>query len=118
MGPAGQARVRSDSCWPSASGGIFSTRITSYNVCYTKLLRTIGGVEFHWIPDVGDVALVADMSSTILSRPLDVRRFGVIYAGAQKNIGPSGVTVVIVREDLLDRVQADTPSIFNYRLQA
>lgn len=80
--------------------------------------ETIGGVEFHWVPDVGDIPLVADMSSTILSRPLDVRRFGAIYAGAQKNIGPSGITVVIVREDLLDRARTDTPSIFNYRLQA
>lgn len=80
--------------------------------------ETIGGVEFHWIPDVGETPLVADMSSTILSRPLDVRRFGVIYAGAQKNVGPSGVTVVIVREDLLDRARADTPSVFNYRVQA
>jgi phosphoserine aminotransferase len=80
--------------------------------------ETIGGVEFHWIPDVGDVPLVADMSSTILSRPLDVKRFGVVYAGAQKNIGPSGLTVVIVREDLLDRARADTPSVFNYRVQA
>ena len=80
--------------------------------------ETIGGVEFHWVPDVGDIPLVADMSSTLLSRPLDVRRFGVIYAGAQKNIGPSGITVVIVREDLLDRARTDTPSIFNYRLQA
>jgi phosphoserine aminotransferase len=80
--------------------------------------ETIGGVEFHWIPDVGDVPLVADMSSTILSGPLDVKRFGVIYAGAQKNIGPSGITVVVVREDLLDRARADTPSILNYRLQA
>ena len=62
--------------------------------------ETIGGVEFHWVPDSGDVPLVADMSSTILSRPLDVSRYGVIYAGAQKNIGPAGLTVVIVREDL------------------
>ena len=64
--------------------------------------ETIAGVEFHFIPD-GDAPLVADMSSTILSRPIDVSRFGVIYAGAQKNIGPAGITVVIVRNDLLDR---------------
>ncbi len=63
--------------------------------------ETIGGVEFHWVPDVGAVPLVADFSSTILSRPIDVSRFGIIYAGAQKNIGPSGVTLVIVRDDLL-----------------
>lgn len=63
--------------------------------------ETIGGVEFHWIPDTGDVPLVADMSSTILSRPIDVSKFGLIYAGAQKNIGPAGLTIVIVRDDLL-----------------
>ena len=63
--------------------------------------ETIGGVEFPFVPDSGDVPLVADMSSTILSRPIDVSRFGVIYAGAQKNIGPAGLVVVIVRDDLL-----------------
>jgi phosphoserine aminotransferase len=80
--------------------------------------ETIGGVEFHWVPDVGDVALVADMSSTILSRPLDVGRFAVIYAGAQKNIGPAGLTIVIVREDLLGRAAASTPTLLNYQAQA
>src|SRR5688572_4372877 len=69
--------------------------------------ETIRGVEFLDIPDVGDVPLIADMSSTILSRPIDVSRFGLIYAGAQKNIGPSGIVVVIVREDLLARCPAD-----------
>nr|MDJ0919310.1 3-phosphoserine/phosphohydroxythreonine transaminase [Woeseiaceae bacterium] len=64
--------------------------------------ETIAGVEFHYVPE-SDVPLVADMSSTILSRPIDVSQFGVIYAGAQKNIGPAGITVVIVRKDLLDR---------------
>lgn len=76
--------------------------------------ETIRGVEFHEIPDVGGVPLIADMSSTILSRPLDVSRFGLIYAGAQKNIGPSGIVVVIVREDLLARCPADLPKIFNF----
>lgn len=80
--------------------------------------ETINGVEFHWIPDTGEVPLAVDMSSTLLSRPIDVSRFGVIYACAQKNIGPAGLTVVIVREDLLDRARNDTPSVFNYRLQA
>jgi len=80
--------------------------------------ETIGGVEFHDIPDVGDVPLVADMSSTILSRPIDVSRFGVIYAGAQKNIGPAGLTVVIVRDDLIGEVVASTPSMFNYQVLA
>src|SRR5690606_2343765 len=61
--------------------------------------ETVFGVEFHSIPSVSDAPLVADMSSTLLSRPIDVSRFGVIYAGAQKNIGPAGLAIVIVRED-------------------
>lgn len=76
--------------------------------------ETIQGVEFHFIPEVGDVPLVADMSSTILSRPIDVSKYGLIYAGAQKNIGPAGLTVVIIREDLLDKSLPNTPTIFNY----
>jgi phosphoserine aminotransferase len=80
--------------------------------------ETIGGVEFHDIPDTGDVPLVADLSSTILSRPLDVSRFGVIYAGAQKNIGPAGLVVVIVREDLLGRGRADLPTVFDWQAMA
>jgi phosphoserine aminotransferase len=76
--------------------------------------ETIGGVEFLSVPDVGDVPLVADMSSTILSRPIDVSRFGVIYAGAQKNIGPAGLVVVIVRDDLLGRARPDTPTVFDW----
>jgi phosphoserine aminotransferase len=80
--------------------------------------ETIGGVEFHEIPDTGDVPLVADMSSTILSRPIDVSRYGLIYAGAQKNIGPAGLTVVIVRDDLTGSTLPGTPSMFDYRLHA
>jgi phosphoserine aminotransferase len=80
--------------------------------------ETIGGVEFPFIPETGDVPLVADFSSTILSRPLDVTRFGLIYAGAQKNIGPAGLTIVIVREDLLGRARPATPSIWNYQKMA
>lgn len=80
--------------------------------------ETIGGVEYFDDPDVGTTPLVADMSSTLLSRPLDVTRYGVIYAGAQKNIGPAGLVLVIVRRDLLDRVRADTPSILDWRLNA
>ena len=80
--------------------------------------ETIRGVEFHTIPDVGDVPLVADMSSTLLSRPLDVSRFGLIYAGAQKNIGAAGLVVMIVRDDLLARCPKDLPKIFNYAEQA
>ena len=78
--------------------------------------ETIGGVEYQWTPDIGDLPLVADMSSHLLSRPVDVARFGVIYAGAQKNIGPAGLTIVIVRDDLLDRALPACPSAFNYRI--
>jgi phosphoserine aminotransferase len=80
--------------------------------------ETIGGVEFPFIPDVGDVPLVADFSSTILSRPLDVSRFGVIYAGAQKNIGPAGLVVVIVRADLLGRARPETPTVYDRKAMA
>jgi phosphoserine aminotransferase len=80
--------------------------------------ETIGGVEFHWVPDVGDVPLVADLSSTILSRPIDVSRYGVIYAGAQKNIGPAGLTVVIVRDDLIGQPLAGQPVMFDYATHA
>ncbi len=80
--------------------------------------ETIGGTEFPYIPDSGDTPLVADMSSTLLSRPLDVSRFGLIYAGAQKNIGPSGLTVVIVREDLIGHSRPELPAVMNYALQA
>jgi len=79
--------------------------------------ETIGGVEFMWTPDV-DVPLVADMSSTILSRPIDVNQFGVIYAGAQKNIGPAGLTIVIVRKDLLGQSSEHCPTMFDYKTAA
>ena len=80
--------------------------------------ETIGGVEFHWVPDTGNVPLVADMSSHILSRPLDVSRYGAIYAGAQKNIGPAGLTIVIVRDELIGNALPVTPSILDYKVQA
>ena len=80
--------------------------------------ETIGGVQYHWVPDTGEVPLVADMSSDILSRPVDVSRFGLIYAGAQKNIGPAGLTIVIVRDDLLGQALPACPSAFDYRLVA
>ena len=79
--------------------------------------ETIGGVEAHWIPQ-SPVPLVADASSHILSRPLDVSKFGLIYAGAQKNIGPAGLTIVIVRDDLLGNAAKGTPSVMDYKLQA
>lgn len=80
--------------------------------------ETIGGVEFGWVPQVGDVPLVADMSSNILSRPYDVSRFGLIYAGAQKNIGPAGLTLVIVRDDLIGLADPRLPTMMNYKTHA
>jgi phosphoserine aminotransferase len=77
--------------------------------------ETIGGVEYHFTPEVGSVPLVADMSSSILSRPVDVAKYGLIYGGAQKNIGPAGLTIVIVREDLLGQALPVTPSAFDYK---
>jgi phosphoserine aminotransferase len=80
--------------------------------------ETISGVEFGYVPQTDGTALIADMSSSILSRPLDVSQFGMIYAGAQKNIGPSGLVVAIIREDLLGHARAETPQVFNYRAVA
>ncbi len=80
--------------------------------------ETIGGVEFDYIPETNGVPLVADMSSTILSRPIDVSKFAVIYAGAQKNIGPAGLTVVIVRKDLIGETIDGTPGMFDYKTHA
>lgn len=76
--------------------------------------ETINGVEFAWVPETGDVPLVADMSSTILSRPIDINQFGLIYAGAQKNIGPAGLVVVIVKRALLGKALPMTPALMNY----
>lgn len=80
--------------------------------------ETIGGVEFGWVPETGNVPLVADMSSNILSRPYDVSKFGLIYAGAQKNIGPAGLALVIVREDLIGQAAANTPTMLDYKIHA
>jgi phosphoserine aminotransferase len=92
------------------------TRDAAYvHVCTNE---TIGGVEYQWTPDTGDVPLVADMSSHLLSRPVDVAKYGVIYGGAQKNAGPAGLTLVIVREDLLDRALPITPMAFHWKEQA
>ena len=98
-----------------APGGFRTTEGAKY-LHYTPN-ETIGGVEFDYIPVV-DPPLVADMSSTILSRPIDVSRYGVIYAGTQKNMGPAGLAVVIVRDDLLGHARADTPDIWNWTVQA
>ncbi|MFK5634851.1 MULTISPECIES: 3-phosphoserine/phosphohydroxythreonine transaminase [unclassified Ornithinimicrobium] len=82
------------------------------------LNETIGGVEFPYVPDAGEVPVVTDASSTILSRPLDVSRFGVVYAGAQKNLGPAGLVVVIVRKDLLGRARREVPSAIDWTAMA
>ena len=98
----------------------FSTWTLDPNAAYVHITsnETIGGVEIFDTPDTGNVPLVADMSSNILSRPIDVSKYGLIYAGAQKNIGPAGVTVVIVREDLLGQTVPGTPTVFDYKVQA
>ncbi|WP_090349381.1 3-phosphoserine/phosphohydroxythreonine transaminase [Pseudomonas oryzae] len=80
--------------------------------------ETIGGLQFDWVPQTGEVPLVVDMSSDILSRPLDVSQFGMIYAGAQKNIGPSGLVVAIIREDLLGRARSICPTMLDYKVAA
>jgi phosphoserine aminotransferase len=80
--------------------------------------ETMSGVEFDGLPEAGNVPIVADMSSHILSRVIDVSQYGVIYGGAQKNIGPAGLCIVIVREDLLDRASPLTPAVFNWKIQA
>ncbi len=80
--------------------------------------ETIGGLQFHFIPEVGDKPLIADMSSCILSEPVDVSKFGMIYAGAQKNVGPSGIAIVIVREDLIGNAREDCPRLLDWQVQA
>ena len=96
-----------------------STWTRSENAAYLHYTpnETIAGVEFHFVPG-GDVPLVADMSSTILSRPVDVSRFGVIYAGAQKNIGPAGITLVIVKNELLDKARSNNPHLMTWKSYA
>jgi phosphoserine aminotransferase len=100
---------------PPREGWKLSRDAAYVHVCTNE---TIGGVEYQWTPETGDVPLVADMSSHILSRIVDVSKYGVIYGGAQKNIGPAGLTLVIVRGDLLDRALPITPSAFHWKEQA
>ena len=112
---AASSEDRGFTCAPPQKAWKLSADAAYVHYCSNE---TIGGVEFNWIPETGAVPLVADASSHILSRPLDVSRFGLIYAGAQKNIGPAGLTIVIVREDLVGRAQKGTPSVMDYKLQA
>ena len=97
-----------------------STWKRSANAAYLHVCtnETIGGVEYPFTPDTGETPLVADMSSHILSRPFDVSKFALVYAGAQKNIGPAGLVVVIVRGDLLGGAMKETPDVLNYAIQA
>lgn len=96
----------------------FSDIAEQYDYVHYCTNETISGVEIFNPPKVGNAVLVADMSSDILSRQIDISQFGLIYAGAQKNMGPSGITLVIVREDLLGNARQQTPSIWNYQVQA
>jgi phosphoserine aminotransferase len=112
---AADEAASSYSCAPE-QGALKLTPGAAY-VHYTPN-ETIGGVEFSYVPATGAVPLVADMSSTILSRPIDVSKFGLIYAGAQKNIGPSGLCVVIVRDDLIGKARPGTPSVWDFKSMA
>ncbi len=100
---------------PDPADWVLSSDAAYLHICSNE---TIGGVQFHELPERSDCPLVADMSSDILSRPIDVSCFGLIYAGAQKNIGPAGLTVVIVRRDLLGRAGAGVPSMLDYAVHA
>lgn len=100
---------------PKVEKDAFRSDADYVHICFNN---TIYGTKFPYIPDTGDIPLVADMSSCILSEPFDVTKFGVIYAGAQKNMAPAGLTVVIIREDLLGKVRPETPSMLNYKLMA
>jgi len=110
---AASAEDRSFSCVPPQSEWKLTPDAAYVHVTTNE---TIGGVEYHWVPDTGSVPLVADMSSHILSRPVDVARYGLIYAGAQKNIGPAGLAIVIVREDLVGGAPAGTAAMLDYKV--
>lgn len=88
------------------------------NYCHITTNETANGTQWHHLPDTGAVPLIADMSSDFLSKPIDFSRFGLIYAGAQKNIGPAGLTIVLIREDLIKEPIASTPSAFSYKVVA
>ena len=106
---------RNNTYVPKVSREDFRPDADYVHICFNN---TIYGTKYSYIPDTGDVPLVADMSSCILSEPVDVTKFGVIYAGAQKNVAPAGLTIVIVREDLLGKCRPDTPAMFDWKLMA
>ena len=100
---------------PELDKSKFDPEADYFHICYNN---TIYGTRFNELPETGAVPLVADMSSCILSEPVDVSKFGLIYAGAQKNMGPAGLTVVIIREDLIGNAMEMTPTMFNYKIHA
>lgn len=100
---------------PKTTRNSFRPDADYVHICFNN---TIYGTKFHEIPDTGDIPLVADMSSCIISEPIDVSKFGLIYAGAQKNMAPAGLTVVIVREDLIGNADPKTPAMLDYKLMA
>lgn len=100
---------------PELDPSSFSKDADYFHICMNN---TIYGTKYHTLPDTGNVPLVADISSCILSEPIDVSKFGLLYAGAQKNMGPAGLTVVIIREDLLGEPMEKTPTMFDYRTHA
>lgn len=100
---------------PETDRATFRPDADYVHICFNN---TIYGTKFNYIPDTGDIPLVADMSSCILSEPVDISKFGVIYAGAQKNMAPAGLTVVIVREDLLGNARPETPSMLDWKIMA
>lgn len=100
---------------PKLDPSTFTKDADYFHIC---LNNTIYGTKWNTLPETGNVPLVADISSCILSEPIDVSRFGLLYAGAQKNMGPAGLTVVIIREDLIGRAKDFTPTMFNYQTHA
>lgn len=112
---AASSEDRNFACVPPQAEWRLDRQAAYVHICSNE---TIGGVEFHWVPDTGDVPLVADMSSHILSRPVDVSKYGLIYAGAQKNIGPAGLAIVVVREDLIGKAVPTPPSMLDYKIHA
>lgn len=109
------SKDRTFSYIPKLAPASFTPDADYFHIC---LNNTIYGTVWHELPNTGNVPLVADISSCVLSQPIDVGRFGLLYAGAQKNMGPAGLTVVIIREDLIGRARESTPTMFNYATHA
>ena len=104
-GPSGYRTIPDRATWSPNPGAAYLAHAVN---------ETIDGIEFPFIPESGDVPIVADMSSTILSRPIDVAAYGLIYFGVQKNLGPAGLTIVVVRDDLIGHARSGTPSLLDY----